>query len=232
MYGRCSCALRRWREPRWFYLPICLFPLRSRWVAFRQIFVFLARYSSFDLRHRPLNPLGSASPPQVAQCFQELFATCWGRRVNMRRIRVEREKTEGDDDKHSLAGVPRAVCVTHKSLSHKKHTIAAKPSQKSSAKGLSFVDSGPSTQTFSHAQKHANKRPPFQTLVTIHTTAYTHFPWWRVLSSVIKRKRNTDRDRDKKKERRNEREEEKGEKSKRDEQKDEGKSEQRKKRWK
>ena len=37
---------------------------------FHNFFVFLARYSSFDLRHRPLNPLGSASPPQVAQRFQ------------------------------------------------------------------------------------------------------------------------------------------------------------------
>ena len=77
-------------------------------------------------------------------------------------------ETKGDDDKHSPADVPRAVSVTQKSLSHKKHTIAAKPSQESSAKALSFVDSGPSTQTFSDAQKHANKRPPFQTLVTIH----------------------------------------------------------------
>ena len=85
----------------------------------------------------------------------------------MRRIRVESEKTKGDDDKHSPADVPRAVCVTHKSLNHKKHTIVAKPSPKSSAMALSLVDSGPSTKTFSHAQKHANKRPPFQTLVTI-----------------------------------------------------------------
>ena len=139
----------------------------------------------------------------------------------MRRVKVEREKTSGDYDKHPPADVPRAVCVTHKSLNHKKHTIVAKPSPKSSVMALSLVDSGPSTKTFSHAQKHANKRLPFQTLVTIPTTAFTHFSWWRVLSSVIKRKRNTDRDRDKKKEWRNEREE-KGEKSKRDEQKDEG----------
>ena len=36
---------------------------------FRPIFVFLAR-SSFGLRHRPFNPPGSASPPQVAKSFQ------------------------------------------------------------------------------------------------------------------------------------------------------------------
>ena len=101
----------------------------------------------------------------------------------------EREKTEGDDDKHSLADVPRAVCVTHNSLNHKKHTTAAKPSQKSSAK-FSLVDSGPPTQTFSHAQKHANKRPPFQTLVTIPTTAFTHFSWWRFVL-CHKRERET-----------------------------------------
>ena len=40
---------------------------------------------------------------------------------------ITTQKTKhGDDEKHSLAGVPRAVCVTHKSLNHKKHTIAAK----------------------------------------------------------------------------------------------------------
>ena len=31
-----------------------------------------------------------------------------------------KERAQGDD-KHSLAGVPRAVCVTHKSVNHKKH---------------------------------------------------------------------------------------------------------------
>ena len=81
----------------------------------------------------------------------------------------------------------RQLSVSHnKSLNHKKHTIAAKPSPESSAKALSLVDSGPPTQTFSHAQKHANKRLPFQTLVTIPTIAFTHFSWWRVLSSVIR----------------------------------------------
>ena len=79
------------------------------------------------------------------------------------------------------------------------------------------------------------KNTPTRDLLFRHwgpfTIACTHFSWWRVLSSVMKRKRNTDRDRDKKKEWRNEREEN-GEKSKRDEPKDEGKSEQRKKCWK
>ena len=109
----------------------------------------------------------------------------------MKRAKMEREETLGDDDKHSPADVPRAVCVTHKSLNCKKHNSAAKPSQKSSAKAFSLVDSGPSTKTFSHAQKHANKRPPFQTLETIPTTAFTHFSWWRVLSSVIKEEEKT-----------------------------------------
>ena len=77
----------------------------------------------------------------------------------------ERERRQGDDDKHSLEDVPRVVCVTHKSLDHKKHTGAAKPSLESSAKALSLVDSGPPTQTFSHAQKHANKKTPFHTLL-------------------------------------------------------------------
>ena len=47
-----------------------------------------------------------------------------------------RERTHGDDDKHSLAGVPRAVCVTHKSLCQKKHTTAAKPCLKTISQGI------------------------------------------------------------------------------------------------
>ena len=94
-------------------------------------------------------------------------------------MKREREReTWGDDERHSLADVPRAVCVTHKWLNHKKHTIAAKPSLKLSAKTFPLVDC--------HAKKRANKRPPFQTLVTILTTAFTHFSWWRVLSSAIR----------------------------------------------
>ena len=34
----------------------------------------------------------------------------------------ERERTNGDDAQHPLADDPRAVCVTHKSLNHTKHT--------------------------------------------------------------------------------------------------------------
>ena len=58
------------------------------------------------------------------------------KRVNWREW--ERE-THGDDDKHSLAGVPRAVCVTHKSLNHKKHTTAAKPCLKTISQGILLV---------------------------------------------------------------------------------------------
>ena len=65
-----------------------------------------------------------ASPLQVAQSCGWLVATCWGRRVNIKRVNMERERerTYGDDAQHSLADDPRAVCVTHKSLNHKKHT--------------------------------------------------------------------------------------------------------------
>ena len=64
LYCRRSCALHWWREPRWLYLPVCLFLLPSHWVAFSSF--SLAR-SSLDLRHRPLNPLGSVSLPWVSQ---------------------------------------------------------------------------------------------------------------------------------------------------------------------
>ena len=81
----------------------------------------------------------------------------------------------------------RQLSVSNTSHSITRNTLLLpQPSQKSSAKALSLVDSGPSTQTFSHAQKHANKRLPFQTLVTIPTIGFTHFSWWRVLSSVIR----------------------------------------------
>ena len=63
------------------------------------------------------------------------------------------------------------------SLNHKKHTVAAKHCLNRKTDAFSLVDSGPSTQTFSRAQKHTNKRPPFQTLVTIPTTALTHLSW-------------------------------------------------------
>ena len=71
-HGSCSCALRRWREPRWLYIfQFACFLFQAVELPFH-IFVFLAR-SLFDLRHRPSNPLGSASPPQVAQSFLLLF---------------------------------------------------------------------------------------------------------------------------------------------------------------
>ena len=88
------------------------------------------------------------------------------KRVNWRERERERKKTFGDDDRHSLVGVPRAVCVTHKSLNHKKHTIAAKPCLKLSAKAFSSVDSAPSTQTFGHAQKNTPRKDSF------------FRPWW------------------------------------------------------
>ena len=90
--GSHSCALRRWREPRWLHLPSLLVSSSKSMSCFPPIFVFLAR-SSFDLRHRPFNPPGSASPPQVAKSFQQLFATCWGGRVNIKRVTKKRERT-------------------------------------------------------------------------------------------------------------------------------------------
>ena len=57
-------------ESRGDYLPVCLFSLPCHGVVFPQFLVFPARSSSFDLRHRPSNRLGSASPPQVDQSFQ------------------------------------------------------------------------------------------------------------------------------------------------------------------
>ena len=94
MYGSCSCALRRWREPRWLYLPVCLFSLPCHWVVFRQHFVFLARSSSFDLRHRPSNrprfSLTASSCPILPVTFSHVLRK-EGKHEENRRIRVERE---------------------------------------------------------------------------------------------------------------------------------------------
>ena len=103
-------------------LSLCLLTLPSHGVAFPQIFVFLAR-SSLDLRHRPFDPLGSASPPQVAQSFCQPFATSRVKRVNIKRKKTEREKLkEMMTSLHKR--MSRGLSV---SLNHKKHTIAAKP---------------------------------------------------------------------------------------------------------
>ena len=55
----------------------------------------------------------------------ETLADCEKPRANHEH-RVQ-ETNSVDDDKPSLADVPRAVCVTHKSLNHKEQTAAAKP---------------------------------------------------------------------------------------------------------
>ena len=119
----------------------------SQGVAFPQIFVFLAR-SSLDLRHKKFDPLGSASPPQVAQSFRQPFATSRVKRVNIKKIKKQREKLE--EMMTSLhKRMSRGLSV---SLNHKKQTIAAEPCLNIQTDAFSFVDSGPSTQTFSHAQ--------------------------------------------------------------------------------
>ena len=62
-----------------------------------------------------------------------------------------------------------------------KHTIAAQPSQKKMSRRilLGWLKST-NSDLQSCSKKHANKRPLFQTLVTIPTTAFTHFSWWRI----------------------------------------------------
>ena len=117
-----SCALRRWREPRWLYLPVCLFLLPCHWVVFPQLCVLLARSSSFDLRHRPSNRLASASPPQVAQCFQWLFATCWGRRVNIKRVKVEREREDIGRWWSAFTCGCTAGCLCHSQVTQSQET--------------------------------------------------------------------------------------------------------------
>ena len=117
------------------------------WSCLSTFFVFLAR-SSLDLRHRPFDPLGSASPPQVAQSFRQPFATSRVKRVNTKTTKKQREKLkEMMTSLHKR--MSRGLSV---SLNHKKHTIAAKPCLNRKTDAFSLVDSAPSTQTFSHAQ--------------------------------------------------------------------------------
>ena len=174
MYGSHSCALRRWREPRWLYLPVCLFSLESCWVAFPQNFfsstIFLG--SSTQTIEFSRFSFSSLSCPIFAATFCHV----------LRKEGKHKESKNGEwgrtwgDDKQSLADDPQAVCVTHKSLSHKKHTIAAKPSLKKSADAFSLSCS-----------KKPTKDPFFfRSWWPFPTTAFTHFCWWRVLSPTIR----------------------------------------------
>ena len=74
---------------------------------------------------KKFDPLGSASPPQVAQSFRQPFATSRVKRVNIKRIKIQKEKLE--EMMTSLhRRMSRGLSV---SLNHKKHTSAAKPCQ-------------------------------------------------------------------------------------------------------
>ena len=115
---------------------------------FHKFFVFLAR-SSLDLRHRPSDLLGSAPPPQVAQSFCQPFATSRVKRVNMKRMK----KTEKEKHKEMTTSLHKRMSRgLSLSLNHKKHTVAAKPCLNIRIDAFSLVNSGPSTQSFSHAQ--------------------------------------------------------------------------------
>ena len=60
----------------------------------------------------------------TASSCPKLRVTCRHvlRKEGKRKESKNGERTYGDDAQHSLADDPRAVCVTHKSLDHKKHT--------------------------------------------------------------------------------------------------------------
>ena len=72
------------------------------------------------------------------------------------------------------------------SFNHKKHTIASKRCLNRRILLGWFWSNNSDLQSCSN---HANKRLPFQILVTI-PTAFTHFSWWRVLSSAIRKPEN------------------------------------------
>ena len=90
---------------------------------FHNFLFFLAR-SSLD-RHRPFDPVGSASPPQVAQSFRQPFATSRVKSVNIKRFKKTERKHK---EMPSQADVPRPVCVTQSQETH--HCFQTLPKQK------------------------------------------------------------------------------------------------------
>ena len=101
--------------------------------------------------------------------------------VTLSATKTERE-TEGDDDKPSQADVPWAVCVTQSQETH--HCCQTLPKHLNRRIFIGwFWTINSDLQSCSN---HANKRPPFQILVDIPTTAFAHFSWWRVLSSAVR----------------------------------------------
>ena len=83
---------------------------------FHKFSVFLAR-SSFDLWHRPFDPLGSASPPQSCPIFQITFCHVLRTEGEHKESQNGERETQWYYDKPSPVDVVRAVCVTHTSHS-------------------------------------------------------------------------------------------------------------------
>ena len=164
----CSSSLTSSRGDSICHLACLLFQVMK--LLFHIFFVFLAR-SSLDLRLRLFDPLGSSSPPQVAQSFRQPFATSRVKRVNTKRTKKQREKLkEMMTSLHKR--VSRELSV---SLNHKKHTIASKPLPKQKNRPIFLGWFWSINSDLQSCSNHANK-----------TSAFAHFSWWRVLSSAIR----------------------------------------------
>ena len=71
-------------------------------------------------------------------CLFPLPSHCWERRENVKRVNKRERETHRDDDKHSLAGVPRAVWVKN-SHSIKRNTLLLGSLAKKISQGILLV---------------------------------------------------------------------------------------------
>ena len=150
-------------------------------------FLFFQHRLTPDLRHRQVKSSRLSFPASSCPIFPITFSHVLRKESKHEESENgEGERTWGDDAKHSLADVARAVCVTHKSLNHKKHTIAAKPCLKSISQSILLVWFSSINSDLQSCSKKHTKKILFQTLVTILTIAFTHLFWWRFLSSAIR----------------------------------------------
>ena len=174
-----SCALHWWREPRWLSASLLVSSSKSL-SGLSTVFLFLARPSIWS----STQTIESSRFSLSSWSFPILPVTCCHvlRKEDKHKESKnwERERTYGDDAQHSLAAVPRAVCVSHKSLNHKKHTIATKLCLQIISQGILFGWFSSINSDLRSCSKNTPRKDS-QIYVTTPTIGFTLFSWWRVL---------------------------------------------------
>ena len=123
---------------------------------------FFSGTSSLDIRHRPLNLLGSVSPP-----LPNLTVTCWHvlrKEGKHKESKLERERERKRKEMMTSIHwrVSRGLSASHTSHSITRNTpLLPSFAKKISAKAFSSFDLAPPTQTFGHAQKTRQEKTLF-----------------------------------------------------------------------